>query len=184
MQAPSCSACRKVNGNGSSSCSTTGDSTRLLDWTESPLVALFFAVENCEEDFDGVVWCLDPISLNAHAGHQRAHSKDVLAFDIDRELESYLPDRIGKQTAVMNPLAAIGPRNSPRMIAQSGTFTIIHATPTPIEEVQDGAIVWRFLVSADKKLILREELKLLGFNEFMLFPDLERLAIFTEELLR
>src|SRR6185503_18203105 len=39
--------------------------TRLLDWTESPLVALYFAVENKALDGrEGAVWCLDPERLN------------------------------------------------------------------------------------------------------------------------
>src|SRR5882724_1841169 len=43
--------------------------TRLLDWTESALVALYFAVDNRRSDrSDGAVWCLDPLRLNNHAG--------------------------------------------------------------------------------------------------------------------
>ena len=40
--------------------------TRLLDWTESPLVALYFAVENAEEKDDGCIWALRPGGLNAY----------------------------------------------------------------------------------------------------------------------
>ena len=158
--------------------------TRLLDWTESPLVALYFALDDCEDDVEGVVWCLDPISLNIHAGQKRSHEKDILAFGIDESLDNYRPERVGERGVIMPPIAAIGPRNSSRMIAQSGTFTIIHSEPIPIERVQDGEHVWRLLIAPDAKASLRSELKLLGFNEFMLFPDLERLAIHAEELLQ
>ena len=44
--------------------------TRLLDWTEGPLIALFFAVEEEEHArADGVWWALDPFAMNSvHSG--------------------------------------------------------------------------------------------------------------------
>ena len=41
-----------------------GAPTRLLDWTENALVALYFAVENFSAGKDGELWAIYPHSLN------------------------------------------------------------------------------------------------------------------------
>lgn len=157
--------------------------TRLLDWTESPLVALYFALGAGSEEADGVVWCLDPMELNTKSGHRRRFERDILAFGIDEVLNGYLPDRVGDaRGAELMPVAAIGPRNSTRMIAQSGTFTIMHSQRMAVEDVPGQNHVWRLVIPAAQKVNLRSELRLLGFNKFMLFPDLETLALHTREM--
>jgi hypothetical protein len=158
--------------------------TRLLDWSESPLVAMFFALwDDHHEDSDAAVWCLDPIALNRHAGHRRRHDRDILAFSIDREMDDYLPDKVNERVAPHHPVAAIGPRNSVRMVAQAGTFTVIHADATPIEEVgEDKNHIWKLVVPAESKALLRSELTLLGITEHSLFPDLDRVAELAREM--
>jgi hypothetical protein len=159
--------------------------TRLLDWTESPLVALYFALGEDDDETDAVIWCLDPMELNRKAGHHRRFDRDILAFGIDEVLDAYLPDRVGDgRGAEMPPVAAIGPRNSRRMIAQSGTFTIMHNQRVAIEDVGNRDHVWRLVIPAAQKENLRSELRLLGFNEFLLFPELETLAMHTREMFR
>jgi hypothetical protein len=161
--------------------------TRLLDWTESPLVALYFALwdqKNEHELEDAALWFLDPIALNMHAGHRRAFERDILAFDIDDDLAQYLPDQVSARKADLNPVAAIGPRNSPRMVAQAGTFTIMHASPMAIEAVADTQHVWRMVIPAVAKSALRTELSLLGINEYSLFPDLDRVADIARGLIK
>lgn len=41
-----------------------GTATRLLDWTEGALIALYFAVRSNDGSDDAAVWVLDPYQLN------------------------------------------------------------------------------------------------------------------------
>src|SRR5215472_16502462 len=41
-----------------------GAPTRLLDWTESPTIALYFAVRDNPGHYDSAVWMLSPYELN------------------------------------------------------------------------------------------------------------------------
>ena len=157
--------------------------TRLLDWSERPLVGLYFAVSDEAHDTkDAALWFLDPISLNKHSGHKRAFKKDILAFDIDESLQQYLPDQVNARVTDLDPVAGIGPWNSTRMVAQAGTFTIMHANPVAVESVADSSHVWRMVIPAAARFSIREELTLLGITESMIFPDLDRIALGTRRL--
>jgi hypothetical protein len=160
--------------------------TRLLDWTESPLTALYFAVEfdKAHEDEDGAIWCLDPIALNRQANVEYPFETEVPAFDHDKILESYLPRVIASEaTSQLSPVAAIASRNSARIVAQQGTFTITHRKMTPVESVGSGDHIWRLIVPAKSKRRLREELQYLHFTELTLFPELDKVAAEARRIL-
>lgn len=158
--------------------------TRLLDWTESPLAALYFAVSDHERRPSvGAVWCLDPIALNREANLRFEFEAEIPAFGRDKVLESYLPSHVQESPAELFPVAIVGPRNTPRMAAQLGTFTINHRLHQPIEEVGEGRHVWRWVIPADAKKDLLKELAHLGISTLTLFPELDRVADLSKELL-
>lgn len=149
--------------------------TRLLDWSESPLVALYFATLTGEQDAkDSAIWCLDPIELNRKAKLNFAFDLELPAFK-EKKLQSYLPSYIDPKSP-MDPVAAIGPRSSRRMAAQLGTFTVNHTSHEPIQSLGDKSHVWRYIIPAGKKASLRRELLCLGYSSLMLFPDLDQVA--------
>jgi len=150
-----------------------GVPTRLLDWTESSLVALYFA---CENDFasDGALWVLLPIELNKHAMIEPDETFDIPGI---LELENYSPKSYhADKTNVMGPAAAITTRNTPRMQAQQGTFTIFHKKKSSVEDIGDKKHVWRYIIPKSSKKELLKELKICGIDKFQLFPELSSIG--------
>ena len=159
--------------------------TRLLDWTESPLTALYFAVTgNSHRTSDGCVWSLDPIALNNAAKLKYSFSAEIPAFGIDEELDSYLPSRVQENPSKLRPVAIVGPRSTPRMVAQLGTFTINHKDHTPIEGLAEQTHAWCWIVPADAKVDIAKELARLGLTKLTLFPELDSVADLAKELLK
>jgi hypothetical protein len=143
--------------------------TRLLDWTENPLVALYFAVEEEKEwDKDGCVWALWPGKLNGGKGLVQIRDARVkklakAAFDESTECEDVI-------------VAINGQEIDLRMLVQIGRFTL-HTYYTAIEDLP-GSADWlrRYIVTKEHKKKLRDQLAAMGIRRSNLFPDLANLA--------
>lgn len=150
-----------------------GVPTRLLDWTESSLIGLYFA---CIDDptKDGALWMLLPTELNKHASIEPEETYDIPGIG---ELQNYSPKSYhADKTNVMGPAAALSVRNTARMQAQQGTFTIFHKKRIAIEEINDKKHVWRYIIPASKKKSMLSDLKLCGIDVFQLFPELSSIG--------
>lgn len=161
--------------------------TRLLDWTENLFVALYFAV--CADGVhDGEVWAMLPWSLNKAAGAgwgiplpQSSHLRYLLEqpyWSGPEEAEAVVTS-LGLSAPVRCPLAIEPPMLFPRMAVQASTFTV-HPLPenarTIPELLWDAKHLVRYLVPASSKAKLLAELRVLGFSDRHLFPDLEGLS--------
>lgn len=153
--------------------------TRLLDWSESPLAALYFAVDSCINE-PGALWALLPIILNEKSNFRPEYEFEVPSFE-DEHLQNYLPSTIAREhMSKLFPMAAIAPRNSARMQAQQGVFTISHRENIFIEDVgaagAERDYIWRYVIPSGSKIDVQRQLRMLGYNRFMLFPELESLS--------
>ena len=115
-------------------------------------------------------------SLNRESKISPEYNNYIPNFE-DQITSNYSPSALRAETMTkLEPIAIIGPRNTQRMQAQLGVFTVIHREATPVENVGDGHHVRKLLVPSQAKEKLRNELSLLSFNRFQLFPDLENLG--------
>lgn len=157
-----------------------GVPTRLLDWSENPLVALYFAVEGSSSEMraiDASVWMLRPSELNKHAHiSDRSEGDYIPSFD-DEEVSGYSTSSVRQSQRIqLYPIATIATRNNPRIQAQSGTFTIHHNDRSPIEKIGDGKHCQKFLIPSSAKEKIMEELLILGVNRFSLFPEMDSIG--------
>jgi hypothetical protein len=152
--------------------------TRLLDWTESPLVGLYFAVaDKSAAGKAAALWCLDPIALNASANIKFDYAIEIPGFGHDEILDNYLPSKIAKEhTSMLGPIAGIAARNSPRIAAQMGAFTVTHREPTAINAVGNKSHVWRLVIPPESKDPILAQLASLRVSPLSLFPELDKVA--------
>jgi hypothetical protein len=166
-----------------------GVPTRLLDWTENPLAGLFFATMSMRgrstKGKDGCVWVLDPVALNGEANIPPSRN-DLPTLDVDDLLlADYAPAEVAKATDYIRPpIAVLAMRMFPRLVAQSGVFTLIHRDRTPIEDVRRRRYVGRIVVPGAAKTLIAKQLSVMGVTRLSLFPELESVATLARSFLR
>jgi hypothetical protein len=168
----------------------SGAPTRLLDWTEGALIALYFAVRDSKEEKDAVVWALDPWWLNKCVLGERevvapGAEIGISKSDADR-YSPWLPARYLTAELPELPVAVYPTHTARRISTQRSCFTIHGSDIDGLEQLRQepGAHMAKIVVPRAAVLGIREELLISGIDEVTIFPDLDGLGRFLTTVLK
>lgn len=145
--------------------------TRLLDWTESILVATFFAVSEYPSE-PANLWALNPFELNlAQLG-----IKGIPTPGNTNVSGLFLPP-FKESAEEIDKIVAVLPREVDiRMMVQQSTFTV-HGSTISLDDIRNwNNFLYKFEILPSVKDKLKKELFQLGIRESNLFPDIEHLS--------
>ena len=154
--------------------------TRLLDWSLSPLISLFFSLEQENNSATRVVWVIHPNVLN----EKSIDFKGVVAPNNFRDtmINSYLPKylRNGNELSPDPPVAISLPLNNQRVKSQKGMFTLHGFSKKPLdkfyEEYEIPQIAKLKLKSENLRNKILDDIYCAGIKEDDVYQDLNSLS--------
>jgi hypothetical protein len=164
-----------------------GVPTRLMDWTLSPYVALYFALENSRPDTDCAVWAIDTYWLREKATETLRVADP--RFPTTMQVRAFNQYLNGILFSGHNPnvvVVADPIKMNERAAAQQGMFLydlshtgafdipllqmLVLPTPPPLP------VIWKFRISTAERVHFLRELNWMNINGASLFPGLDGFA--------
>lgn len=154
--------------------------TRLLDWSESPLVALYFALSsNKNAKTDAAVWVLNPMKLNkkvSYGEYVPPISYDSLRGDLEGAFSNHDNNDYELQNRI---IACHGVGCDLRMYVQQSDFTI-HSTTERLDQIlkldESCDYFYKIRIPQQIRKQLLAQLDAMGFRESSIYPDMEHIA--------
>ena len=160
-----------------------GTPTRLLDWSQNILTALFFAVSK-NENCDGELWALYPYAANKLSNIVGFPTYDNKTFQYLVSEPFFVDKSLSLNISPKYPIAFFPTLNFPRMTFQQATFTIhpILDDSNKLENIlTDSKELVCYKIPKDSKIQLLNDLNALGIDHHTLFPDLDHLSKYLTE---
>jgi hypothetical protein len=186
--------------------------TRLLDWSRSPLIALYFAISDKNRpEKDACVWVLDPSKLNDKQKLEKTSNvkgktyKNSFIYNMAHNTISTMiytafrrwklssnPDAITPDdrkfdhrfNTLKGKMAACYPTEADnRVYNQYSAFTV-HTSTRKLTDICDDSTLLQIKIPRSSKPKLLKELSVCGITQSYIFPDFEHLAKEIQEQIK
>ena len=164
--------------------------TRLLDWTEGALIALYFALRDNKGDCDAAVWALDPWWLNKEVLDRSEvycpeatvgmSAEDAVRYD------PWLPELYAEGEIPQFPVAVYPAYTAQRISTQRSCFTVHGWDANAFDKLaaNPNAELRKMTIAAQAVITIKQELLTCGVDEVSIYPDLDGLGRYLLQILK
>lgn len=157
--------------------------TRLLDWTESALISLYFAVNPEQNNFDSIVWALNPLALNSKIKFLKNYSYiPIFPSKQDKKLVDDLENyyRASKDSNLKYPVSIKTRKVNPRIDAQRGVFVLFchNDDKMCLTKYEDSeSFLHKIIIPFNHARKINKILASLGITQYSILPETKSISV-------